>query len=165
MVEAAFCFLIFLGFIFLIFDMAMGILAKATLQNAVRAGVRYAVTSQTATNPQTGTNLGQIASIKQVVQDQAMGFLSASDLSSFVNVTFYPTNSATPAPIPVDPKTGQLPPGANSAGNMVIVSVNGWPFKPLAPVLHSGASIPITVSSGDLIESNGVSGTAPPSLY
>jgi Flp pilus assembly protein TadG len=148
MVETAFSLLIFLGFTFLIVDVAMGVLAKATLQNAVRAGVRYAVTSQTS------GSLGQVDSIKQVVQSQAMGFLSTSDLSSYVSVTFYSVNSDPPALV-----TGV---GSNLAGNMVVVSVNSWPFKPLAPVLHSGVSIPITVSSGDLIESSGSGGSPPP---
>ena len=148
MVETAFSLLVFLAFIFLIIDLSMGILAKATLQNAVRAGVRYAVTSQTS------GALGQVASIKQVVRSQAMGFLSASDLSSYVTVSFYSVSSNPPAPV-----TGV---GSNAAGNLVIVSVNGWPFRPLAPVLHSGASIPITVSSGDLIESTGTGANPPP---
>jgi Flp pilus assembly protein TadG len=148
MVEASFSLLLFLGFIFLIIDLSMGIFLKATLQNAVRAGVRYAVTSQTS------GSLGQVASIKQVVQSQAMGFLSASDLTTYVNVTIYSVNTIPPALV-----TGV---GSNMAGNMVIVSVNGWPFKPLAPVLHSGAAIPLTVSSGDLIESSGTGGSPPP---
>jgi Flp pilus assembly protein TadG len=148
MVETSFSLLLFLGFIFLIIDLSMGIFMKATLQNAVRAGVRYAVTSQTS------GSLGQVASIKQIVQNQAMGFLSASDLTNYVNVTFYSVSSNPPALV-----TGV---GSNAAGNLVIVSVNAWPFTPLAPVLHSGAIIPITVSSGDLIESTGTGGTPPP---
>jgi Flp pilus assembly protein TadG len=148
MVETSFSLLLFLGFIFLIIDLSMGIFMKVTLQNAVRAGVRYAVTSQTS------GSLGQVASIKQVVQSQAMGFLSASDLTTYVKVTFYSVSSNPPALV-----TGV---GSNLAGNMVIVSVNGWPFNPLAPVLHSGAAIPITVSSGDLVESSGTGGSPPP---
>jgi len=148
MVETAFSLLVFLGFIFLIIDLSMGILAKATLQNAVRAGVRYAVTSQTS------GSLGQVDSIKQAVQSQAMGLLSTSDLSSYVTVDFYTVSSNPPTKV-----TGT---GANAAGNLVIVGVSAWPFKPLAPVLHSGASIPLTVSSGDLIESTGTGANPPP---
>lgn len=153
MVETSFVLLVFLGFIFLIVDETRGILAKVTLQHAVRSGVRYAVTSQTAVSG--GTQLGQVASIKQEVQNQSMGFLSTSDLSSHVTVTFWTVNSNLPKQV-----TGT---GANAAGNLVVVSVNAWPFAPIASVLHSGSSIPITVSSGDLIESSG-SGTAPPPL-
>lgn len=149
MVEAALVFLVFLGFIFLILDESMAIFAKVSLQHAVRSGVRYAVTSQTS------GSLGQLASIKQVVQDQSMGFLSTSDMSTYVTITFYSVNTATPAAV-----TGA---GSNGAGNLVVVSVNAWPFKPWTPIGHSGANIPITVSSGDLIESSGA-GFVPPAL-
>lgn len=148
MVETSFVLLVFLGFIFLIIDESMAIFAKATLQHAVRSGVRYAVTSQTS------GSLGQVASIKQVVQNQSMGFLSSSDLSSYVEVTFYSVSSNPPALV-----TGA---GSNAAGNMVVVSVNAWPFRPLAPVLHSGSTILITVNSGDLIETSGSGGSPPP---
>lgn len=148
MVETACVLLVFLGFIFLIVDETMVILAKATLQHAVRSGVRYAITSQTS------GSLGQLASIKQVVQQQAMGFLSSTDLG-YITIDLWTVTTNPPTKV-----TG---PGSNAAGNLVVVSVSAWPFTPLAPILHSGASIPITVSSGDLIESSG-SGTAPPPL-
>jgi Flp pilus assembly protein TadG len=150
MFETALCLLVFLGFIFLITDLSMGILAKMTLQHAVRSGVRYAITSQTS------GSLGQVASIKQVVQAQSMGFLSASAASTYVTVTFCSVNTNPPV-------CGLTGVGSNLAGNLVIVSVNAWPFTPIAPVLHSGAAIPLSVSAGDLIESSG-SGASPPPL-
>lgn len=155
MVEAAFVLIVLLGFIFLVFDVSWAIFAKATLQHAVRSGVRYAVTSQTATSG--GKQLGQVASIKQVVQRQSMGFLSASDLNSFVKVTFYSVSSS---PLTLVDQTKD--PTANSAGNLVVVSVNGWKLNPLAAVLHSSSPVLISVSSGDLIESSGSGGTPPP---
>jgi Flp pilus assembly protein TadG len=154
MIEAAFVFLSFMGLFFLIVDACWGIFAKATLQQAVRAGVRYAVTSQTSTDSN-GNALGQVASIKQVVQNQSMGFLSNSDMTNYVNVTFYSVSSNPPTLV-----TGV---GSNSAGNMVVVAVNGWIFNSLVPVLHSSTPVPITVSAADLVESNGT-GSAPPSL-
>jgi len=147
--EAALVLPVFLGFICLIVDLSWAILAKATLQHAVRSGVRYAVTSQTS------GALGQVASIKQVVQNESLGFLSTSDLTSYVTVTFYSVSSNPPALV-----TGV---GSNLPGNLVIVSVSAWPFQPIAPLFHSGAAIPITASSGDLIESSG-SGASPPPL-
>ncbi len=149
LVEAALVFLVFLGFIFLILDLSMAIFSKVTLQHAVRAGVRYAVTSQTS------GALGQLASIKQVVKNQSMGILSTSDVSTYVTITFYTVSTATPTVV-----TGT---GSNAAGNLVVVSVRGWPFRPWTPIGHSSASIPITVSSGDLIESSGA-GFTPPAL-
>lgn len=148
MVETAMVLLAFFAFVFLLYDLSWVIFAKVTLQHAVREGVRYAVTSPTGAN-------GQIAAIKQKVQDQSMGFLSNSDLTNYVSVDFYAVGSTPPTKV-----TGT---GSNRAGNLVVVSVNGWQYIPIAPVLHSSAAVPITVSSGDLIESDGT-GTAPPPL-
>lgn len=73
MIEAALVMVFLFALIFLLIDLAWAVFAKVTLQNAVRAGVRYAITSQTGTDPNTGLALGQVASIKQVVQTKAMG--------------------------------------------------------------------------------------------
>lgn len=148
MVETAFVLFVFLGFTFVIVDEAMAIFAKETLQHAVRSGVRYAITSQTT------PTLGQVASIKQVVQAQAMGFLSSSDMNTYVTVDFSDATTDPPTP-----KTGA---GSNLPGYLVVVSVKAWPFRPLAPILHSGAPILISVSSGDLVESSGAGGSPPP---
>ncbi len=153
MVETALFLLVFFGFVFLIVDVSWAMFTKLTLQHAVCSGVRYAITSQTMTTSG-GTQLGQIDSIKQAVKSSAMGVLSDADLSSYVTVTFYPASDLS------KPVTGI---GANSAGNLVVVSVNAWPFSPIAPLLHSSAPILINASSGDLIESSG-SGQIPPPL-
>ncbi len=156
MVEAALVLLLFLSFIFMIIDVAWSIFAKATLQHAVRSAVRYAVTSQA---PPTvgGKSIGYLAAVKQMVQAQSMGLLSASDLDSYVTVNFYPVGSS----VALDPKTN---PNANAAGNLIIVSVNAWPLNILAPLPQTGKQIHITVSSGDLIETIG-DGTTPPPLF
>ncbi len=130
----------------------LGHFSKATLQHAVRTGVRYAITSQTMTSG--GNPLGQVASIKSVVQSAAMGVLSNSDMSSYVDVSFYSVSSNPPTKV-----TGT---GSNSAGNLVIVSVNGWKYYPIAPLLYSGAPVTMSVSAGDLIESTGTGATPPP---
>lgn len=156
MVEAAFVLIVLMGFIFLVFDVSWAIFAKATLQHAVRSGVRYAVTSQTTTSG--GTQLGQVASIKQEVQRQSMGFLSASDLNSFVTVDFY--SVASVAALQNDPPLSGV--NSNAAGNLVVVSVKGWNFHPIGPLLPSSPAVLISVSSGDLIESSGPGGIPPP---
>ena len=153
LVEAAVVLVAFLAFIFLIFDVSWAIFAKATLQHAVREGVRYAVTSRTAMSG--GTPLGQVASIKQVVQQQSMGFLSASDLNSIVSVCFSSV-------VPPDPPDPLLVCKANAAGNLVVVSVDRFKLSPLAPLLRDNTPVVINVSSGDLIESSGAGGIPPP---
>lgn len=84
MIEATFCLMAFVAIIFLIMDLSWGVFAKLSLQNAVRAGVRYAVTSQQMVNSG-GQTLGQVASIQQEVEQQAMGFLTDAQASSLVS--------------------------------------------------------------------------------
>lgn len=155
MVEAAFALVLFLGFVFLVIDVCWGMFAKVTLQHAVRSGVRYAVTSQ---DPPivAGKSIGYLAAVKQVVQRESMGLLSTGDLDSYVTVTFYSIASGALNAVPTST-------GANSAGNLIVVSVKAWPLRPLGPLLRSSTPASITVSSGDLIETIG-KGTTPPDL-
>jgi Flp pilus assembly protein TadG len=66
----------FLGFMFLILDIAWAVYARSTLQYAVAQGVRYAVTSQTI------GAMGQKDSIRTVVQRNAFGKLGADSSAS-----------------------------------------------------------------------------------
>ena len=58
------------GILFLVIDLSWMLFARATLQYAVREGVRYAVTGQTM------SGMGQDASIRSVVQQSSMGILA-----------------------------------------------------------------------------------------
>jgi Flp pilus assembly protein TadG len=146
LVETTFIVLLLFGLLFLLIDLGWAVFVKATLQQAVRSGVRYAITGQhmTVTNNGTQTTLGQVASIEQVVEQQSMGLISAGDPNGYISVQFYSTASDPPALV-----TGT---GSNAGGNLVVVSVTSYPMTPMAPLLRSGAAIPITVSSGDLLE-------------
>src|SRR3979490_887211 len=95
------------GFIFLIIDLAWMIFAQVMLQNAVRAGVRYAITGQTESGK------GQDASIKDVVQANAMGFLAGASGLSDIVITYY--NPVTLAST-----------NSNAGGNIVKVSISGF---------------------------------------
>ena len=71
----------FLGFMFLILNVAWSIYSRATLQYAVAQGVRYAVTSQTL------PGLGQKDSIRTVVQKSAFGRLGrGSGATQWANI-------------------------------------------------------------------------------
>ena len=148
LVECTFILLIFLGLLFLLMDLGWSLFVKATLQHAVRSGLRYAITNQqqTETDPNTGqqVTLGQVDSIKQVVQRQSMGLLSDGDLGAYVHVDFYQPNGGAPTAV-----TGI---GSNNGGNVVIVSIQGFPITPMAPLLRSTKSVPVTVQAGDLLE-------------
>lgn len=140
-VEAAIAFPILLGLIFLMIDIGWTLFVKATLQHAVREGVRYAVTGQV------NGGLGQMASIQGVVQQNAAGLLA--DHPETIHVSFF------------RPDTQQST-ASNAGGNVVIVSVDGYQISPLLPFMHKGDPISVTVRSGDRLEASPASG--PPSL-
>ena len=142
-VEFSFVLLPLCGFVFLILDVAWAIFTLATLQNAVREGVRYAITSQTV------TGMGQDNSIRAVVQQYSMGLLSSSN-SSLISIQYY------------KPDTLQLVSGAGSnvGGNLVKVAVNGYSLPPLGPILRNPAALSLNVQAWDRME--GSPGGVPP---
>jgi Flp pilus assembly protein TadG len=119
------------GMMFLLVDLSWMLFARATLQFAVREGVRYAVTGQTK------TGMGQDASIDSVVVGDAMGFATTADVSiqylTNVNGVMTPTQS-------------------NAGGNVVQVSISGVNVSPIAPFLHSASPIAMTATSSDVVE-------------
>jgi Flp pilus assembly protein TadG len=123
----------FFAFMLLILDISWTVFNKAALQHAVREGVRYAVTYQTM------TGLGQDASIKSVVQQNAMGILQGSTGTSLISIQYYTPDTLTATNI-------------NAAGNIVSVSVTGYSLSPMGPLLHSNTPLILSVSSSDRTE-------------
>jgi Flp pilus assembly protein TadG len=124
-----------MGFIFLIMDLSWMIFAQVTLQSAVREGVRYAITSQTQ------NGIGQDASIKAVVQSNAMGFLAGTSGLGKIYINYYnPTTLSSTS--------------SNAGGNIVEVGINGFALNPFGPIMRSGSPITITASASDRMESS-----------
>lgn len=117
MLEWALVILPTLGIITAFFDVSFALFSWSTLQNAVREGVRYAITFQTS------GGLGQDASIKQVVSTNSMGLLSST--SPLIQVNYYTTAA---------PTTVIAAPNGNDPGNIVVVSVQGYPLQWLVPI-------------------------------
>jgi len=125
-------------------DFLLGLFVRNTLQNAVREGCRYAVTSRTV------AGLGQRESIQRVVRDQALGFVTAD---AQVNVKFFDKDG-------FGELTGS---GANAGGNVVQVSIANYRWNWIVPrLLGAGPALVINVTSSDLLEPspNGI----PPAL-
>jgi Flp pilus assembly protein TadG len=136
--EAAFIFVPLLAILLAICDFGFAIFLRANMQNAVREGVRYAVTYQTM------PGMCQDASIKQVVQDSAAGFLGGSANLSRIKVRFYP---------PTNLNTEVTGINSNIPGNVVEVGVEGYSFSWMAPLLRSPASpFIINVYAADRME-------------
>jgi Flp pilus assembly protein TadG len=124
------------GVLFLVIDLSWMLFARATLQYAVREGVRYAVTGQTM------TGLGQDASIRTVVQQNSMGILSGSSGASLITITY------------LDPNANLAVTASNAGGNVVQVSASGVNVFPMAPLFHSGSPLSMTAVSSDVVESS-----------
>ncbi len=148
-----------LPLMFMIVDIGWGIFIKVSLQHAVREAVRYAITSQTASDG-SGGSLGHIASIKSVALKAAGGLLAGQE--SKVSVRFYDAGSST--------LTEDLGPSRNRGGNIVMVNIENFEYRPLIPVYKIGdlqkleiledPPIQITVHAADRMESCPVSGCA-----
>ena len=143
-VEFALVLLPLCALVFLILDMAWAFYVKSTLQNAVREGVRYAVTSQTM------TGLGQDASIKATVQQNAMGLLSGSAGAALIYIQYY-------LPDTLAPVSGL---NSNTGGNVVQVYVQGYSLPPLGPIFRNPAALSLSAQAFDRME--GSPGGIPP---
>lgn len=133
MLETTGVILLMLGLLFLVVDLSLALFTKATLQQAVHAGVRFAVTEQLAT----GQNYVN-DSIVQVVQQNALGMLNGASGACKVSINYF------------NPVTGAASTG--TGGDIVEVSVTGYNYTPVG-LLKSASPIAITASSSDVMES------------
>ncbi len=133
-VETAFVPRPLFALLFAITDFGLAIFIKNTFMHAVREGTRYAVTYKVQ------SGFGHDASIKNVVQQNAMGFLSGTANYDKIKVRYYnPTTFAEVA--------------ENDPGNIVEVSVEGYTWGWLAPLWRSATPLNILVRSSDRMES------------
>jgi len=153
-IELALIFLPLFAVLFAFVDFSMPIFLRSTLQSAVRAGVRYAVTYRT------GSGLGQDDSIRQVVQQNALGFLDGPAGAASITIDYYPPTDLS------DPVTGA---GSNAPGNVVEVSVSNYTWSWVAPLsggfnpgYYSRSPLSISVSSADRMESLPAGALSPP---
>lgn len=124
-----------MAILFAIVDFGFVIFIKSTFQHAVREGTRYAVTSQTM------SGMGQDASIKSVVQQNAMGFLNGSTGAAMIYIRYY------------DPVT-LVETTSNAGGNLVEISIEGYSWGWLAPLLRSATPLTIATRSSDRMEAS-----------
>jgi Flp pilus assembly protein TadG len=142
-VECALTLIPLFAMIFAFADFSLMLFRWSTLENAVREGCRYAITFQT-----TGT-LGQDESIRRVVQNYAMGVVTASDQPQHIFVDYFsPANLTTP-----------IGSGGNIPGNIVQVSVQNISWSWIAPLsgtlglnsLYSDQPLTLSTYSSDLL--------------
>jgi Flp pilus assembly protein TadG len=139
--EGALVLLPLMALFFAMIDFSFGIYIQNTLREAVREGVRFAITQQTGGS-------GQDAAIKAVVESYSLGILNEADISaekSTFTITYY--DGSTLAAV-----TGT---GSNAQGNICVITSSvqhSW----MAPVWNSTGILNFSASSADVME-------APPS--
>lgn len=127
-----------IGLVLFTVDVSFSIFARATLQHAVREGVRYAVTGQVSGSSCLG------ASVQQLVAQNSFGFIPSGQASSFVSVQYYNPNTLTA----ITDNTGPV------GGNVVQVSIAGVTVKSFGPLFRSAAPISMSASALDVMESS-----------
>jgi len=135
--EGALVLLPLLAIGFALLDFALAIFIQNTLRNAVREGVRYAITQQTGGS-------GQDAAITSTVEQNSMGFLNNSVLSSAqatIAVQYYnPTTLVAVSGV-----------GSNAGGNICVITAtiqHSW----MAPVWRDTGIMTFSASSADVME-------------
>ncbi|MBZ5604780.1 MAG: pilus assembly protein [Acidobacteriia bacterium] len=122
---------------FAMMDFALALFIQNTLREAVREGVRYAITEQTGSG-------GQDAAIKSTVENASMGFLTDADISSGVSsfsINYYDSNLNAVSGV-----------NSNAPGNLIVVSAT-INRKWMAPLWRGTGLIPFSAYSSDIMES------------
>jgi Flp pilus assembly protein TadG len=133
MLEYTLVLLPFLGFTFLIMDVAWVLYTQATIQNAVAEGVRYCITSQTM------SGYGLFGSTRNTVQTYAMGNLGATTTdpgyADIVVSLYSPGGTLLASSTQSSPPAGASGPATDGTLPLVQVSVQGLVKSPLVPVI------------------------------
>jgi len=120
-IEAGSIIVLTFALLLLLMNLTMAIFVKATLQNAVREGVRFAVSE----NPGSGSDQYLNDAIVSTVQQNALGLLNGASGACAISISYF-----TPA--------GVAAPGPGS-GNVVQVGVTNYKFQFLAAPILMGA--------------------------
>lgn len=130
-VENVFTLLPTFALIFAFIDFGLTLFRWSTLQNAVREGVRFAVTFQQSSNP-SGGNFGQDRSIMNVVEAASLGLVNATQVPQKIFVKYYNPNGGSGW------QTNPIAVGASPAGNVpnniVEVSVQNVSWQTFMPI-------------------------------
>ncbi len=132
-IEAGFTLVLLFGLIFLILDLSMLLFIKATLQQAVREGVRVGMTARLV-----GSTTYLNDSITLTVQEHSLGFLQGPQGACRIQIQYF------------DPTTGAASQGTQ--GDLLVVSVNNYNYTLLGAVMKDAHPLAVSVSSSDILE-------------
>jgi hypothetical protein len=135
-----------LGFLFLTIDIAWMVFCRANLQTSVREGARYAAVTARDFK---GKPVENVTAIQARVQQFSFGFLTGKN--ALITVNWYdPKHTSTPLTVS-DACTFNVD-CANGTGNLVEVSVENYPARPLLYVFHDPKPFWFTARSLDRME-------------
>jgi len=180
MLESALIFLPMIAMFLGIVDVSLAVFIQSTLTSATREGVRFAVTFQPTYNG-TSCVTSQASCIAQVVQNYAVGLPAGLD-PSYITVNYYTANDLSNPVMSCNNGTcTQKVGGANGSlnivlsnnavvnyvnqpGNVVEVTVSGYPWNWLVPVsgFSAGTGITLSAASIDVLGGLAVGTTIPP---
>jgi Flp pilus assembly protein TadG len=159
LLEFTFVFLPLLAFTTVLLDTAWAVMAKATVQRAVRMAVRSGIT---LTSSQMTGSACLTDTVKGIVQSDSLGLLNGTTGLSYIKVNYYaPPTSATGSVSDVSTCTTtgtNCPTVADESGNIMQVSVQGLTVTPLMPRIFGfkqavdNAALLVSVYSADIIE-------------
>ena len=135
-VEAALVIMPTMALCFSLLDFPLMIFIQNTVENAVREGVRFAITQQTGTG-------GQDATIKRIVKSNSMGFLNDSAISAgnaSITIQYFDRNLNAVAGT-----------GSNAGGNVIMVTATVKRFW-MVPIYMSKTLDTYSASSSDQME-------------
>lgn len=123
---------------FALVDYAIALFVQNAIRNAVREGVRFAITQQTGSS-------GQDAAVMSTVEANSVGFLTNTN---YISISYL--NGTTLLPV-----TGV---GSNAQGNICVVSVSNYPFSWIGPIWRAPDNVSFNASSSDVMEAppNGI---------
>ncbi len=125
---------------------------KGTLAFAAHEGVRVGITITGTQATAAGSNL--TAMVKTIVQQQSLGLLAGATGLAKIKVNYYqpPAPGSTAAATDVSTQAS-----GNSPSNILQVSVQGFPLRPLVPRLFGSGKVDVTTTAisavaADIIE-------------
>jgi Flp pilus assembly protein TadG len=166
MIETSLILVPLLAMFFGIGNVCLLLFIKGAFQNATRTAVRWAITYSTTYNGQACAT--QTACIKQIVQDNAFGFLNGAQGASLITVNYYaPFNLSSPiTSVPITSTDPNFPNVSyfNQSGNVVEVVIAGYQWNWMAPIAGFLPQTATTLgaSSADVLEGYPVGATSPP---
>ncbi len=139
------------GLLFGIVDFAFAIFIRGTMEHAVREGTRYAATYRLKPAK------CQAESIKLVVQESSLGFLTGSNADKIKVRFFNPEEDA------VSGNFDEISVGGTRPGNIVEVAVDNYLYNWMVPLYWGSDPMKISVRAADRLEGL-AAGAAPPCL-